>query len=53
MILRNFSIEFPAYFELYVYNWESYWQAVSLASANYIGEVFQGMMIGVTMGVAG
>ncbi|QCE42986.1 hypothetical protein [Psychroserpens sp. NJDZ02] len=34
-------------------NIKNWWQAISLASANYIGEIFQGMMIGVTVGAAG
>ncbi|WP_299248053.1 deaminase [uncultured Aquimarina sp.] len=34
-------------------NIKNWWQAVSLASANYIGEIFQGMMIGVTVGAVG
>ncbi|WP_108867166.1 Tox-REase-5 domain-containing protein [Aquimarina aquimarini] len=34
-------------------NIKNWWQAISLTSANYIGEIFQGMMIGVTVGAAG
>ncbi len=37
----------------YAPNIKNWWQAVSLATANYLGEVFNGMMIGTTVGAAG
>ncbi len=37
----------------YAPNIKNWWQAISLATANYLGEVFNGMMIGATVGAAG